>query len=102
MTADSPVSFLNIEPISVPYRVRNDPSWPAYGFLRRQVRWSGIPISFKSFPQFIMIHTVKGFGVVDETEVDVSLEFPGFLYDPLNVGNLISGSSSFPKLNLDI
>ena len=84
------------------YRILTVASWPAHRFLRRQVRWSGIPISFKSFPQFIMIHTVKGFGVVDETEVDVSLEFPGFLYDPLNVGNLISGSSSFSKASLDI
>ena len=57
---------------------------------------------FKSFPQFIMIHTVKGFGVVDETEVDVFLEFTSFLYDPANVGNLISGSSSFSKSSLDI
>ena len=56
---------------------------------------------FKSFPQFVMIHTVKGFSVVDETEVDVSLEFPGFLYDPANVGNLISVSSSFSKPSLD-
>ena len=52
---------------------------------------------FNSFPQFIMIHTVKGFGVVSETEIDVFLEFPSFLYDPMNVGNLISGSSSFSK-----
>jgi len=50
---------------------------------------------FKSFPQF-MIHTVKGFSVVNETEVDVFLEFLCFLYDPANVGNLISGSSSDP------
>ena len=57
---------------------------------------------FKSFPQFIMIHTVKGFGIVNETEVDVFLRFPGFLYDPANVGNLISGSSSFYKPSLDI
>ena len=42
---------------------------------------------FKSFSQFIMIHTVKGFGVVDETEVDVFLKFPCFLYDPANVGS---------------
>ena len=48
---------------------------------------------FKSFSQFIMIYTVKGFGTIDETEVDVFLEFPTFLYDPVNVGNLISGSS---------
>ena len=49
-----------------------------------------------------MIHIVKGFGVVDETEVDVFMEFPSFLYDPTNVGDLISGSSSFSKSSLDI
>ena len=57
---------------------------------------------FKSFPQFVMIHTVKGISVVNETEVDVFLEFPSFLYDPENVGNLIFGSSSFSKSSLDI
>ena len=49
---------------------------------------------FKSFPQF-MIHLVKVSGVVNETEVDVFLEFPCFLYDPEKVGNLISGSCAF-------
>ena len=49
-----------------------------------------------------MIHTVKGFSIVHETEVDVFLEFPSFLYDPANVGNFISGSSSFSKSRLDI
>ena len=49
-----------------------------------------------------MMHTVKGFGIVDETEVDVFLEFPSCLYDPANVGNLISGSSSFSKSSLDV
>ena len=57
---------------------------------------------FENFPQFIMVHTVKGFDIVDETEVNVFLEFPSFLYNPVNVGNLISGSSSFPKSSLDI
>ena len=57
---------------------------------------------FKRFPQFVMIHTVKGFSVVNETKVYVFLELPGFLYDPANVGNLSSGSSAFPKPNLDI
>ena len=47
---------------------------------------------FKSFPQFIMIHTVKGFSVVDEIEVDVFLKFPSLLYDPENIENLMSGS----------
>ena len=49
-----------------------------------------------------MIHTVKGFSIVDETEINVFLEFPCFLYDPANVGNLISGSSSFAKPSLGI
>ena len=49
---------------------------------------------FKSFPQFVMIHTVKGFSIVNERKVDVFLKFPCFLYDPANAGNLISGSSA--------
>ena len=57
---------------------------------------------FKNFSQFVMIHTVKGFSVVDETEVDVFLEFPCFLYDPAKVGNSISGSSAFFKTHLYI
>ena len=57
---------------------------------------------FKSFQQFVMIHTVKGFSIVDETEVDVFLEFPCFLYDPVNVSNLIFGSSAFSKPSLDV
>ena len=57
---------------------------------------------FKSFPQFVMIHTIKGFSIVNEAEVDVSLEFPCFFYDPMDVGNLISGSSAFSKTSLNI
>ena len=57
---------------------------------------------YESFSQFIMIHTVKGFSVVSETKVDVLLEFPCFLYDTVNVGNLISGSSAFSKPSLDV
>ena len=56
---------------------------------------------FKSFPQF-MIHLVKVSGVVNETEVDVFLEFPCFLYDPENTGNLICGFSTFYKPSLYI
>ena len=48
---------------------------------------------FKNFPQFVVIHTIKGYSVVNETEVDVFLEFSCFLCDPANVGNLISGSN---------
>ena len=57
---------------------------------------------FKNFPQFVVIHTVKGFGVVNKTEVDVSLELSCFLDDPLDVGNLISGSSAFSKSSFNI
>ena len=49
----------------------------------------------KSFLQFVMIHTVKGFSVVNETEIDVFLNFPCFLYNPVYAGNLISSSSPF-------
>ena len=57
---------------------------------------------FKSFPQFVMIHTVKGFGVVNETEVDVYLEFSCCFYDPRDDGNLISDSCPFSKSSLTI
>jgi len=55
---------------------------------------------FQNFPQFVVIHTVKGFNIVNKAEVDVSLEFSSFLYDPTDVGNLISGSSAFSKSSL--
>ena len=57
---------------------------------------------FKNFPQFVVIHTVKGFSIVDEGEVDVFLKFPCFLYDAANVGDLISDSSVFSKPSLYI
>ena len=57
---------------------------------------------FNNFPQFIVTHTVKGFGIVNKTEVNIFLEFPSFLYDSVNVGNLISGSSAFSKPSVDI
>ena len=55
------------------------------------------PHFFKNFPQFVVIHTVKSFSVVNEAEVDVFLELPCFFYDPVDVGNLISGSFAFSK-----
>ena len=57
---------------------------------------------FKNFPQLFVIHTVKVFGVVNETAVDVFLEFSCFFYDPTVVGNLLSGSSAFSKSGLNI
>ena len=56
----------------------------------------------KNFPQFVVIHLVKGFSIVSEAEVDVFLELSCFFYDPKDVGNLISGSSSFSKSSLNI
>ena len=55
---------------------------------------------FKNFPQFVMIHTVRGFSLINEAKVDVLLEFSCFFYDPTDVGNLISGSSTFSKSDL--
>ena len=57
---------------------------------------------FKNFPQFVVIHIDKGFGVVNKAEVDVLLKLSCFFYDPVGVGNLISGSSAFSKSNLNI
>ena len=98
----------NIQPWRTPFSIRNQSilcpiltvaSWPAYRFLRRQVRWSDTPISLRIF-QFVVIHTVKGFSVVNEAEIDIFLEFSCFFYGPMDVGNLISGSSAFYKSSL--
>ena len=66
-----------------------------------------IPISlnlrkFKNFPQFVVIHTVKGFSIVNKAEINAFLEFSCFSCDPMDVGNLISGSSAFSKTSLNI
>ena len=57
---------------------------------------------FQNFPQFIVIHTVKGFGVVNKAEIDVFLELSCFFDDPADIGNLTSGSSAFSKTSLNI
>ena len=101
----------NIQPWSTPFPIWNQSvvpcpvltlaSWPSYRLLKRQVRWSGIPISFRIFHS-IVIHTAKGFGMVNKTEIDAFLELSCFYNDPANVGNLISGSSAFSKTSLNI
>ena len=101
----------NIQPWHTPFPIWNQSvvpcpvltvaSWPAHRFLKRQVRWSGIPI-FQNFPQFVVIHTVKGFSVINEAEVYIFLEFFCFFCEPMDVGNLISGSSAFSKSSLNI
>ena len=65
------------------------------------VKRSGIPISLRIL-QFVVIHIVKDFSVVNEAEIDMFLEFLCFLYDPMDVSNLISGSSAFSKSGLNI
>ena len=57
---------------------------------------------FQNFPQFIVIHTGKGFGIVNKTKIDVFLELSCFFLDPADVGNLISGSSAFSQSSLNI
>ena len=57
---------------------------------------------FKNFPQYIVIYTVKGFGIVNKAEIDVFLKLSCFFHDPVDVGNLISGSSAFSKTSLNI
>jgi len=84
----------------IPWPVLTVASWPACRFLRKQVRWSGIPICLRIF-QFVVIHSVKGFSVVSKAEAGVFLEFACFFCDPLDVGNLIAGSSAFSKSRLN-
>ena len=87
----------NIQPWRTPFPIWNQSvvprpvltvaSWTAYKFLKRQIRWSGIPISFRIF-QFIVVHTAKGFGIVIKAETDIFLELSCFFDDPEDAGNL--------------
>ena len=86
----------------VPYPVLTVASWPAYRFLKRQVRWSGIPISWRIFHSLLWSTQSKGFGIVNKVEIDVFLELSCFVDDSTDVGNLISGSSAFSKSSLNI
>ena len=79
----------NVQPCCTPFSCSmcsSVASWPAYSFLRRKIRWSGITIPLRIF-QLVVIHTVKGISLVNEVEVDIFLELPCFLHDSLNVGN---------------
>ena len=103
MTADSlSYSFLILEPVSCSIQGSNCCFLSSIQVSQEKGKMVWYSHLFKSFPHFVMIHAVKGFSIVDETEVDVLLEFPGFLYDPVNVSNLIFGFCAFSKPNLDI
>ena len=101
----------NIQPWHSPFLILNQSvvscwvltvaSRHAYRFLRRQERWSRIPISLRIF-LFVVVHTVKGFGIVNKASIDVFLELSCFFNDPMDAGNLISGSSAFSKSSLNI
>ena len=95
------IPFLIWNQSVIPCPVLTVASWPAYRFLRKQVRWTGIPIS-KNFPQFVVIHIVKGFGIVNKAEIYVFMELSCFFYDLMDVGNLISGCSALCKSSLNI
>ena len=86
----------------VPSPVLTVASQPAHRFFQEagQVVWYSHLL--KNFPQFVVIHTVKGFGIVNKAEVDVFLELSHFFNDPMEAGNLISASSAFSKSNLNI
>ena len=100
----------NIQPWRTPFPIWNQSavpcpvltvaSWPAYRFLKRQVRWYSH--QFQNFPQFVVVHTLKGFGIVNKAEIDIFPELSCFFNDPADVGNLISGSSAFSKTSLNI
>ena len=100
----------NVQPWRTPFPIWNQSvvpcpvltvaSWPDLLPEAGQVVW--YPHLFQNFPQFIVIHTVKGFGIVNEAEIDVSREFSCFFDDSTNVSNLISGSSAFSKTSLNI
>ena len=101
----------NIQPWCTPFPIWNQSvvpcpvltaaSWPAYRRIKRQVRWVWYSHLLKNFLQFAVIHTVRGFGIVNNAEIYVFLELSCFFNDPAYVSNLISGSSAFSKTSLN-
>ena len=91
-------AFPNFEPVCCSASA----SWPADRFCRRQVRWYDIPISWRIFHSLLWSTQSKAFRIVNEAEVGIFLEFLCFFYNPMDVGNLISGSSAFSKSSLYI
>ena len=94
-------AFPNLEPVCCSTSISNCCflTWIQTSQEAGQVVWSHL---FKNFPLFVVIHTVKGFGIVSKAEVDVFLELSCFFSDPTDTGNSISGSSAFSKSSLNI
>ena len=93
-------SFPNFEPVHCPMSSSNCCCLTCIQVSQETDKVVWYSYLFKNFLQFVVIHTVKGFNIVNETEVDIFLKFLCFLYDLKNVGNLISGSSAFSKPSL--
>ena len=95
-------SFLDLEPISCSIQGSNCCLLTCTQVSQETDKMVWYSHLIKNFPQFVTIHMVNGFSVVNETEIDVFLKFPCFLYNPANVGNLISSFSSISKPSLGI
>ena len=95
-------SFPNLDPVCCPMSSSNCCFLTCIQISQEagQVVWHSHLL--KNFPQFVVIHTIKGFAIVNEAEVDVFLEFSWLFYDPTEVVNLISGSSACSKFSLNI
>ena len=100
----------NIQPWHTPFPIWNQSvvpcpvltvaSWPAYNLLKRQIRWSGIPLFWRIFHS--LLWSTQSKALVIKAEIDVFLKLPCFFHDPADVGNLISGSSACSKTSLNI
>ena len=95
-------SFPNLEPVCCPMSSSNCYFLTCIQISQEAGKAVWYSHLLKNFPQFIVIHTVKGFGIVNKAEIDVFMELSCFFYDPLDVDNLISGSSAFLKSSLNI
>ena len=95
-------SFPSLEPVCCSMSASNCCSLICIQILQEAGKVVWYSHLLNSFPQLVVIHTVKGFGVVNEAEVDVFLEFSCFFYAKTDVGNLISGSSAFSKSRVNI
>ena len=95
-------SFPHLEPVCCSMSISNYCSLTCIQIFQESGKVVWYSHLLKNFPKFVVIHTVKGFGVVNKAEVDVFLELSCFFDDPADVGNLISGSSAFSKSSLNI
>ena len=94
--------FPNLEPVSCSMSSSNCWFLTCIQISQEAGKVSWYSHLFKNFPHFVVIHTVKGFGIVNKAEIDVFLELSCFFYDPMHIGNLFCGSSGFSKSSLDI